>query len=190
MKFTLVEPEALMKAKSRVIMSKIEFKLRGYQVGSKLPMLRPFGHLFVEYSLAGSDEEAWVFRGGPLLFLPRLVVNVEHNPESDSRDSLKRIHHKNPITLRYCLLEAEDSFNRFVDELEDLRKAINETMTGYGLFFDNSNSVANLVWKCVTRQALVLSDVSTGYIFAGIQSKRIELRMKKKVWFPKVRTVV
>ena len=174
-----------MKAKSRVIMSKIEFKLRGYQVGSKLPMLRPSGHLFVEYSLAGSDEEAWVSRGEPMLFLPQLVVNVEHNPESDSRDSLKRILHKNPITLRYCLLEAEYSFNQFVDELEDLRKAVKETMTGYGLFFDNSNSVASLAWKCVTRQELVLSGVSTGCIFAGIQSKRIELRMNKKYGFQK-----
>ena len=165
-------------------MSNIEFKLRGYQAGPKLPTLTPFGHLFVEYSLAGSDEEAWIFRGGPMLILPRLVVNVEHIPESGSRDSSRMIHQKNPTTLRHCLLETEYTFNQFVYEFEDLRKAINETMTGFGLFFDNSNSVANLAWKCVTRQELVLSGDSTGYIFAGTQSKKIALRIRKKEWFP------
>ena len=63
-------------------MSKIEFKLRGYQVGSKLPMLRPFGHLFVEYSLAGSDEEAWVFRADLCYFYRDLLLmwSITRNP--------------------------------------------------------------------------------------------------------------
>lgn len=169
-------------------MLNVVITLRGYQVGSKLPLLRPFGHLYIEYSMVGA--EPWILRGGPKIDRAGLVVNVENTLASESRDSLRSIHPRTPTTLIRCDLEIGYSFSQFINEIRALTAEINRTRTRYGLFYDNSNSVATLAWNCVTGQEFVLANNYNGYIYPGLESVKISRRLEKKDRFEKVRVVV
>ena len=159
-------------------MVRVDLTLRGYQVGPRVAGLRPVGHLFIEYAKAG--EDARIFRAGPKLGSDGLLVHASDTAMLISRDRPSQIATKSPIVVQRSEIELGYSYNEFLTEIDDLRRDINQTETFYGLFVDNSNSVADLAWRLITKRELRLPDGGGGYNFVGRMSKKIEQNIEKK----------
>lgn len=169
-------------------MLRVELALRGYQVGSRLEGFRPFGHLFIEYASTG--ENTRIFRACPRFVSSGLMIYAENTPVCLSRDRPSRIIRKRPVVLLRREIGISYTFNGFIKEMNELSYEINLTRTFYGLFVNNSNTVADLAWRFITKQELRFSDGYNGYFYTGRTSKGLERRIRVKDRFKQTQLLV
>ncbi len=81
--------------------------LKGYQVLPSILGMKPFGHLFIEYVLEESEEEARIFRAGPVGGGGGGYLYVWDTFERLSIDSHLRIISKKPI----CIIKQQINLN-------------------------------------------------------------------------------
>ena len=143
--------------------------------------------MFIQYGTAGEDTR--IFRAGPKLCSDGLLVYAKDTAMLISRDRPSRIAVKSPMVVQRSKIELGCSYNEFLDEMRDLRTDINKTRTFYGLFVDNSNSVADLAWRFITKREIRLPDGDGGYTFVGRMSKKIEQNIEKKERFKRLSTL-
>ena len=144
--------------------------------------MKPVGHLFIEYCLHDSDEEARIFRAGPR----GVYLFAADTTESDSRDTSVKTEDKEPIciTQKHIHFDVKTSRNeeklwawrRFSERFRDLRNRINDTKTLYGII-NNSNSVASLGWRCMLGEDISSLCDSSIYNFVGHNMMTLDSRI-------------
>lgn len=168
----------------RIVMTRIIVRLWGYQVGPRIFKLRPFGHLFVEYVALGSKEESWIFRGGPEIIPNGLIVlKAVNSAKSQSLDGPSTIGLKMLIMLDQSEIVTKRfaSFSSLRLELDGLAGQVNRMRIVYKLLFDNSNSVANLVWNFLTDRDPKLLNNPSRFYFSGRKSESLQRKVATKV---------
>ena len=164
-------------------MATVIARLKGYKLPYGILNMKPFGHLFIEYCLHDSDEEARIFRAGPRgIYL--VAMDTE---ESISPDSSVKTVDKEPIciTQKHINLhvgnlsdeEKLEAWGRFAGPFEQLMVAINNTKTVYGVIINNSNSVASLGWRCMLGDDISSHCDSSIYNFVGHSMMTIDSKI-------------
>ena len=144
--------------------------------------MKPCGHLFIEYCLHDSDEEARIFRAGPR----GVYLRARDTKDRISPDSSVRTERKAPIciTQKHIHFDVKTSRNeeklwawrRFSERFRDLRNRINDTKTLYGII-NNSNSVASLGWRCMLGEDISSLCDSSIYNFVGHNMMTLDSRI-------------
>ena len=161
--------------------------LKGYQVFPGVLNMKPFGHLFIEYFLEGSEEETRIFRAGP----KQGYLYVRDTSERESMDSSLRLAGKRPI----CLIQKQVNlkvrsrsydaklfaWTQFIEQLKQLRDDIINSKTVYGIIFNNSNSVASLGWNFITKQDISRSCATSEFNFIGNSNMSNRLRSLRQM---------
>ena len=167
-------------------MATVIARLKGYKLPYGILNMKPFGHLFIEYCLHDSDEEARIFRAGPR----GVYLRVMDTKESDSRDSRVKSAHKEPICITQKLInlsiknssdeEKLEAWGRFAGQFEQVRDSINNTKTVYGVIINNSNSVASLGWRCMLGEDISSYCENSVYNFVGHNMMTIDSKIGTK----------
>ena len=167
-------------------MATVIARLKGYKLPYGILNMKPFGHLFIEYCLHDSDEEARIFRAGPL----GGYLRTRNTTESLSLDSSVMTENKAPIciTQKHVNLhignsseeEKLEAWGRFARQFEQLMVSINNTKTVYGIIINNSNSVASLGWRCILDEDISSLCDSSIYNFVGHNMMTIDSKIGTK----------
>ena len=164
-------------------MATVIARLKGYKLPIGTLNMKPFGHLFIEYCLHDSDEEARIFRAGP----KGIYLFARDTTESKSLDSSVQTEAKEPIciTLKHINLHVRNSsdeeklkvWDRFAGQFEQLMESINNTKTVYGIIINNSNSVASVGWRCMFGDDISSHCDSSIYNFIGHNMMTIDSKI-------------
>ena len=167
-------------------MATVIARLKGYKLPYGILNMKPFGHLFIEYCLHDSDEEARIFRAGPR----GVYLRARNTTESDSLDSSVQTEAKEPICITqkrlnlYTGSESDEEklevWDRFAQQFEQLMDSINDTKTVYGIVINNSNSVASLGWRCMFGEDISPHCDSSIYNFIGHNMMTIDSKIGTK----------
>lgn len=154
-------------------MATVVFQLNGYKVVTGIPMMKPYGHLFIEYWLEGNEQEARIFRGGP----EGVFLKIRDTLEAASRDSHRQIETKGSIFIKEqrLLLKVNElhknnailAFGNFVNMLNDILKVVNRHRSVYGVVVNNSNSIAYETWRLITKDEPYSDIKRSKYRFIG-----------------------
>ena len=172
-------------------MATVVARLNGYKLPHGILNMKPFGHLFIEYCLHDSDEEARIFRAGPKGF----YLFAMDTTERKSLDSSVQTEDKAPIciTQKHINLYVGSSsdeekltvWDRFVGLFEQLVDSINNTKTVYGIIINNSNSVASVGWRCMFGDDISSHCDSSIYNFIGHNMMTIDSKIGTKIGSPR-----
>ena len=167
-------------------MATVIARLKGYKLPYGILNMKPFGHLFIEYCLHDSDEEARIFRAGPR----GVYLRARDTEESDSLDSSVQTQGKEPIcvTQKHINLyvanssdeEKLEAWGRFAGQFEQVRDSINNTKTVYGVIINNSNSVASLGWRYMLGEDISSYCDNSVYNFVGHNMMTIDAKIGTK----------
>ena len=168
-------------------MATVIARLKGYKLPFGISNMKPFGHLFIEYCLHDSDEEARIFRAGPR----GVYLLAADTTESDSRDTSVKTEDKEPICITqkhinlYAGSESDEekleAWGRFGRQFKQLMDSINYTKTVYGIIINNSNSVASLGWRCMFGEDISPHCDRSIYNFIGHNMMTIDSKIGTKI---------